>query len=93
MRDMRYAVAARSIVRTKRNIIMFEAAIPPTLAAALTVIASSKPDFFMSRCVPRCLRNWHGNRRGGVRHQQRINRHPDGQSTKECQRDPPRHRR
>ena len=78
---MRYAVAARSVVRTKRNIIMFEAAIPPTLAAALTVIASSQPDFFMSRCVPRCLRNCYGNRRGGVRHQHRINRHPDGQST------------
>jgi Glyceraldehyde 3-phosphate dehydrogenase, NAD binding domain len=57
------------------------------------VIASSKLDFFMSRCVRRRLRNRYGNRRGGVRHQHRINRHPDGQSTKECQRDPPRHRR
>ena len=48
-------------------------------------IASSKLDFFMSRCVLDGLPNRCSDRSGEVRHQDRVNRHPNGQSTKECQ--------
>ena len=75
-------------VRTKRNISC--SGRPSHLRL---FIASSKLDFFMSRRVPDGLPNRRSDCGGGMRYQDRVNRHPKGQSTPQyCQELPFRHR-